>query len=165
MSESRIEVRLAQPTELGRVGEITLEGYAHDAFVTDTDDYAHELADAAARAVEAELYVAVHADALVGTVTFCPPGSVLRELSGDGEAEFRMLAVRPEARGLGVGRALVNRCFERSAELGLGQILLCSMTGMASAHALYASFGFVRDPRLDWEPTPGITLWAFRAPV
>ncbi len=160
-----MEVRLAQPSELALVGEITLRGYAYDGFVTDDDGYAVELADAVARASAAEVYVAVHAQSVVGTVTFCPPGSPLRELSRNGEGEFRMLAVDPTARGLGAARALVDRCFERSAELGLAQIVLCSMTTMATAHGLYASFGFVRDPRLDWEPEPGLTLWGFRAHV
>ena len=43
------------------------------------------------------------------------PGSPWRELSVDGEGEFRMLAVAPAARGRGVGEALVRQCEERAA--------------------------------------------------
>ncbi len=160
-----MEVRIATTSELARVGELTVLGYAHDGFVTAADGYARTLADATTRASLAEVYVAVHDTSLVGTVTFCPPESPLCELSSDGEGEFRMLAVDPAARGLGAARALVNRCFERSAELSLDQIVLCSMPTMVKAHGLYSSFGFVRDPDLDWEPEPGLTLWAFRASV
>ncbi len=158
-------VRLAEPEDLPAVGDITVRGYGHDGFVTDKDDYVHELADAASRATAAEVYVAVRDGRVVGTVTFCPPGSSLRELSRDGEGEFRMLAVDPAARGLGVGRALVGRCFERCSQLGLTTMVICSMTTMSKAHGLYATFGFARDPSLDWEPVAGVTLWAFRATV
>ncbi len=164
MSDSVI-VRLAQSDELEQVGAITVRAYGHDGFVTTEDDYVNELADAFGRAIAAEVYVAVHQGAVVGTVTFCPPGSSLRELSRDGEGEFRMLSVDPAARGLGAAKALVARCFERCVELGLTELVLCSMTTMTQAHGLYARYGFVRDSTLDWEPVPGVTLWAFRAPV
>ena len=52
---------------------------------------------------------------LLGSVTSCPPGSPWRELSVEGEGEFRMLAVAPAARGRGVGEALVRQCEERAA--------------------------------------------------
>ncbi len=161
----QIQVRLAEPGDLAAVGDITVRGYGHDGFITDEDDYMHELADSAGRAAAAEVYVAVRNGHVVGTVAFCPPGSPLRELSRDREGEFRMLAVDPAARGLGVGRALVGHCFERCAQLGLTSMVICSMATMTPAHGLYAGFGFVRDPSLDWEPVPGVTLWAFRAPV
>jgi hypothetical protein len=33
---------------------------------------------------------------------------------------------------------------------------------MTRAHRLYESFGFVRDPALDWVPVPDIPLLGFR---
>lgn len=161
----QIQVRLAEPDDFAAVGDITVRGYGHDGFITDEDEYVHELADGVGRAASAEVYVAVLDGRVVGSVTFCPPGSSLRELSSEGEGEFRMLAVDPVARGLGVGRALVDRCFERCSQLGLTSLVICSMTTMSKAHRLYATFGFARDPSLDWEPAPGIILWAFRASV
>jgi len=161
----QVQVRLAEPADLAAVGDITVRGYGHDGFITDKDDYVHELADSAGRAAAAEVYVAVRDGRVAGTVTFCPPGSSLRELSRDGEGEFRMLAVDPLVQGLGVGRALVGRCFERCTELGLTAMVICSMPTMTKAHGLYATFGFARDTSLDWEPVPGVTLWAFRATV
>lgn len=161
----QIQVRLAEPRDLAAIGDITVRGYGHDGFVTAADDYVHELADSAGRAAAAELYVALRVGEVVGTVTFCPPGSLLRELSREGEGEFRMLAVDPAARGRGVGRALVGHCFARCRQLGLTSMVICSMPTMTTAHLLYATFGFVRDPSLDWQPVPGVTLWGFRAPV
>jgi ribosomal protein S18 acetylase RimI-like enzyme len=65
-----------------------------------------------------------------------------------------------------VARALVRRCIDRSHELGLGEIVLCSMPTMQPAHRLYAGLGFVRDESLDWDVAPGgLRLWGFRGPV
>jgi GNAT superfamily N-acetyltransferase len=161
-----IEIRLARADEYAAAGELTLDGYVHDEFLTRETDYAEHLLDAATRADEGELVVAVDEDgALLGTVTFCPPGSPLRELSRDGEAEFRMLAVAPAARGRGVGRALVEYCFTRARELGLAEMVICSMSRMTAAHRLYGAMGFERAPGMDWEPVPDVLLLAFRRPV
>ncbi|MGH3448567.1 MAG: GNAT family N-acetyltransferase, partial [Nocardioidaceae bacterium] len=162
-------VRLAEPSEYAAVGEITVQAYAGDGFLDDTEEYADRLRDAAARAAGAELWVAVHGSEhgsdVLGSVTYCPPGSTYRELASPGEGEFRMLAVSPVARGRGVGRALVRQCFTRSRELGFGELVICSLDAMTPAHALYRSMGFVRDDSLDWEPVPDVSLLAFRAPV
>ena len=69
-------IRPAHDEELGAVGALTLDAYAADGFVAAVGDYAEELRDAATRAREAELYVAVAEDGmLLGTVTYCPAGS------------------------------------------------------------------------------------------
>jgi ribosomal protein S18 acetylase RimI-like enzyme len=160
-----LEIRQARPDELDSVGRITLEAYLADGFLTADDDYAAYLLDAGDRAAKAEVWVATADAVLVGTVTFCPPGSAYRELAQPDEGEFRMLAVAPTARGRGVARALVQRCFERCVELGLAEMVICSMDRMTSAHALYASFSFTRAPELDFSPVAGVSLLAFRAPT
>ena len=159
---SEPEIRLARPEELVRVGALTVAAYRHDGHLDDGDDYLEELADATDRSLHAEVWVAVIDATVVGTVTFCPPGSSYRELAGVGEGEFRMLGVSPEARGRGVARALVTHCLERSRALGLGEVVLCSMDRMSAAHALYESLGFRRDETLDWEPGSGVVLWGYR---
>jgi ribosomal protein S18 acetylase RimI-like enzyme len=156
-------IRPAHEGELEAVGALTLDAYAADGFVTRDDDYAEHLLDAETRAREAEVYVAVdEAGALLGTVTFCPEGSHLREVAGPGEGEFRMLAVAPEARGRGVAEAMVRLCIERSQELGYDAVVLSSMPNQAQAHRIYARTGFRRNPDLDWKPRPDIELLAFR---
>ncbi|HLN77600.1 MAG TPA: GNAT family N-acetyltransferase [Nocardioidaceae bacterium] len=156
-------IRPAHDEDLAAVGGLTLDAYAADRFVTRDGEYAQELRDAATRAREAELYVAVAEDGtLLGTVTYCPEGSDYRELAGSGEGEFRMLAVAPDARGRGIAEALVRMCIERSEELGYGAVVLSSMPNQERAHRLYARVGFRRTPELDWQPRPGIELLAFR---
>jgi ribosomal protein S18 acetylase RimI-like enzyme len=153
------EIRLAVPGEYDAVGELTVDAYAHDGFVK--GDYAMTLRAAADRAAKAELWVAADEDGLLGTVTFCPPGSVYREIGLDDEGEFRMLGVAGRARGLGIGTALTERCVERTRELGLRRLVMSSAVYMASAHRIYERLGFVRIPERDWSPIPGVDLHAF----
>lgn len=155
-------VRPAHDAEHTRVGELTYEAYAAGGFVDADSDYAAVLRNASARAGSAELYVADVDGALVGTVTFCPQGSAFCELAGDGEAEFRMLAVLPEAQRQGVARALVGACIERAHELGYAALVLSSMPSQTDAHRLYEKLGFRRTPDLDWSPVEGVDLLAYR---
>jgi ribosomal protein S18 acetylase RimI-like enzyme len=99
---------------------------------------------------------------VVGTVTYCPEGSRLRELAGPGEAEFRMLAVSPSARRKGVAEALVRRVIERAREQGCSAVVLSSQPVQEDAHRLYERLGFRRTPEKDWSPAPGIDLLGFR---
>ncbi|MGH3491822.1 MAG: GNAT family N-acetyltransferase [Sciscionella sp.] len=157
-----LTVRLAAPVEYPAIGELTLRAYAFDGFVDEEDDYAPKLRDAKSRGVDAELYVATCADRVLGTVTYCPPGSRWRELARPDEAEFRMLAVDPVARGAGVGTLLVSAMIEQARDLGAAAVVLCSSTVMLTAHRLYRRVGFQRLPDRDWSPVPGIDLAAFR---
>ncbi|WP_114907374.1 GNAT family N-acetyltransferase [Ornithinimicrobium murale] len=156
-----LTVRPAVPEEFERVGEITAVAYVHDGHLAADFSYVEVLRDAAARANAAELLVATDGATILGTVTWCPDGSPYKEVAAGDEGEFRMLAVLPEARGRGVARALVQACLDRSRETGHARIVLSTQPSMAPAHALYESFGFVRDPARDWEPVPGIHLVAY----
>ena len=156
-----MEVRLARPDELGEVGRLTGEVYVGEGYIATTDDYVHQLADADRRSREAELWVAVEGDVVLGTVTFCPLGSAYREIGRDDEGEFRMLAVAAAARGRGVGRTLVEHCLARSRDLGYAGVRISTMDRMTDAHRVYERLGFARSPADDWEPVPGVRLWSY----
>jgi ribosomal protein S18 acetylase RimI-like enzyme len=160
-----VEIRLAEKADAAAIGELTVRAYADGGLVSEGDAYATQLADAWSRLDGAELWVATVAGTMRGSVTFCPPGSVYREIAGPGEGEFRMLAVDPAARRQGVGKALTQRCLDRCAELGLRHLVLCSLADNGAAQSLYRSMGFIRDTTLDWEPAPGVRLIGFRAVV
>ena len=157
-----LAVRVATPDEHEAVGRLTLHAYVASGILTEDDFYAEHLVDVAGRAQDADVYVADLDDVVVGTVTFCPEGSQLRELAGPGEAEFRMLAVSPSARRQGVAEALVRTVVERARDLGCTAVVLSSQPVQVDAHRLYERLGFRRTPEKDWTPAPGIDLLGFR---
>jgi GNAT superfamily N-acetyltransferase len=160
-------LRLALPHETDAVGALTVAGYDADGYLTLADGsfdhhYADWLADGATRARDGVLMVAVDDGTLLGSVTWCPPGSPFREISTrDDQGEIRTLSVAPDARGRGVGSALVDWCIDEARATGLAEILLSTLPEMTRAHRLYESRGFVRRPELDWSPFPDVTLWGF----
>ncbi len=99
--------------------------------------------------------MAVEDGVLVGTVTDPPPGSRYREIGGDDEGEFRMLAVAPSAQGRGVGQALVEFLLDRYRERGYRGVVISTLAEMTAAHRVYERLGFRRAPELDWSPLPG----------
>ena len=156
-----LEIREARPEELEEVGRLTAVAYVGDGFLGAEDGYVRQLVDTPRRAREAEIWVALDGEELLGSVTFCPVGSAYREIGRDDEGEFRMLAVSPAARGRGVGRALVELCLRRSRELGYAGIRMSTMDLMTSAHRVYERLGFTRVPEDDWAPEPGVNLLAY----
>ncbi len=151
----------ADPAELAAVGALTVQAYTADGFLRGAEDgYADHLRAAADRARDAELAVAVDESAgtLLGTVTYCRAGTPWAEVSRPGEAEFRMLAVAPEARGRGAGAALAAWCVDRARDDGCTAVVLSSLTVMHTAHRLYERMGFVRTPERDWWPMPEVRL-------
>ena len=161
-------VRLARPDEYAEVGRITAAGYHANDLLRLPDGsidewYESRLADATRRAAEAELLVAAEDDRLLGTVTWCPPGSPWRDLAVRADqGEFRMLSVAAAGRRRGVARALVVACLDRARSAAMTEVLLSSLPAMTNAHALYRQFGFERAPELDHTPKPDVSLWAFR---
>ncbi|MFE7412222.1 GNAT family N-acetyltransferase [Streptomyces laurentii] len=160
-------IRPVRPDDHERLGELTVRAYLDDGFLTfgEDDDYADLLRDVARRAAEAEVLVAVdEAGTVLGGVTFTTGDGKWADIAGPDEAEFRMLAVGREARGRGVGEALVQACVERARAVpGCARIVLSTQPTMAGAHRIYARVGFVRAPERDWQPLPGVdfTLLAY----
>lgn len=155
-----LDLRRVRPEEHARVGELTVAAY--EPFLGGTeDDYRARLADIATRDREAEIWVAVDGDTVLGNVTVCPPGSAFGEIAEAGEGEFRMLAVDPAARGLGVGGALVDLVLHRFRREGMRGVVLSTLPAMSDAHRLYERRGFTRAPERDWAPVPGVDLLAY----
>ncbi|EFL17518.1 GNAT family N-acetyltransferase [Streptomyces sp. C] len=159
-----IEIRTAREDEYGRLGEITGAAYSGDGLLdlNDDDTYLNVLRDVAGRAGDGEVLVAVEDGRVLGGVTFAAPGSRLADVAGPEEAEFRMLAVAPEARGKGVGEALVRACTERARALGVRALVLSTQPAMLGAQRIYGRLGFVRTPELDWSPIPALKLLTYR---
>ncbi len=156
-----MRIRLAGDADLVAVGDITVAAYS--GFTRGPDDpYIAHLRDTAARADQAQLWVAEDDDGrILGTVTHCPPGSPWREVSQPGEGEFRMLAVAPDAQGRGVGEALTRHVLALCAEAGEDVVVISSLNEMAAAHRIYERLGFRRLPERDWSPMSGVQLITF----
>jgi GNAT superfamily N-acetyltransferase len=56
--------------------------------------------------------------------------------------EIKRMYVRPEFRGKGIGRALLERLVDEAREIGYPRIRLDSARFMKEAHSLYRSTGF-----------------------
>ncbi|MET7619518.1 GNAT family N-acetyltransferase [Streptomyces sp. NPDC005408] len=162
-----ITTRPASPHEYAALGHLTADAYLLDGLLDfgESDEYLDTLRDVAARAGDADAEVLVAVDgsgALLGGVTFVSGSGPWADIAGPGEAEFRMLAVARDARGRGVGEALVRACVDRArATDGCVRLVLSTQRTMLAAHRIYERLGFVRTPVRDWEPVPGITLLTY----
>ncbi|MFD7502506.1 GNAT family N-acetyltransferase [Streptomyces sp. NPDC059850] len=158
-----VTIRRARDEELDDIGEFTAAVYLGDGLLDfgAEDPYLDELRNARKRATGSEVLVAVSDGVVLGALAFAVHGGTYAELARPDESEFRMLAVRPEARRRGAAEALVRACMDRTRELGLGGMVLSTHPRMTTAHRLYQRLGFRRAPERDWYPVPEVGLWAF----
>ena len=148
-SGASLEVRTARPNEYPEVGELLVSVYVGEGF--SPAERAPGLRAVEPLATGGELLVAWdEREGVLGTGTFVLGGTPQAETAGEGEAELRLLAVAPVARGRGIGEALVAECIRRARERGCQRLVLSTRPTMAPAQRLYARLGFVRAPERDW---------------
>jgi len=70
-------------------------------------------------------------------------GSVFLVRQSRSVAKLRLLILRPEARGLGLGGRLVDECIAFARARGYRRIVLWTQSILVAARAIYASRGFV----------------------
>jgi ribosomal protein S18 acetylase RimI-like enzyme len=73
-------------------------------------------------------------------------GTVALKHEGDGVYELTKMAVAPEARGLGIGRLLMDAALDLYRTLDARELFLESSSTLAPALALYESVGFRHHP-------------------
>ncbi len=100
--------------------------------------------------------VAAAEGAIQGAVQFFPDASRSRQGQWPvGAATIRLLAVRPEARGRGLGTLLTQECLRRARTLNISTIYLYTGRFMLAAQQIYEKLGFKRAPEYDPPQQPG----------
>jgi DNA-binding MarR family transcriptional regulator/GNAT superfamily N-acetyltransferase len=61
----------------------------------------------------------------------------------DGTAQLRMLLIEPSARGLGLGKRLVDECTQFARRAGYRKIMLWTNASLLAARGIYAKAGYV----------------------
>ena len=164
--EERPHIRDARAEELDLVALLIRDAYQeYQATIPPEvwEGYSRDIMDVRGRLDTSELIVAEHAGSLVGAVTFYPNKSPTEQGGWPtGWTGIRLLAVHPDGRGLGIGRALMDECLRRSRKMGAHNLGLHTTELMAVARGMYERMGFIRVPEFDFYPGPGMVVMAYR---
>jgi GNAT superfamily N-acetyltransferase len=152
MSTPMISIRTAHLGDFHRVRGLLISSYLeyHDCLPSAVfAAYLADLVDLERRADLGEILVAEHQGAIVGTATFYADASDDAMGWPATASSIRAVAAHPAARGLGIGRVLLEACQERAQRRGSAQLCLHTAPFMAAAIRLYEGAGFVRAPERD----------------
>ncbi len=164
-------VREAKSSEYSQLGELMVDVYSRlEGFPSPTEipDYYNSLRNVGdfLNSPNTKLFVAISNKGKIdgGLVYF---GDL--NYYGAGEesthkqqaAAFRLLAVNPKIRGKGLGKLLVNACFEQAGKEGFSHLVIHSTKYMMVAWKMYERMGFVRFPEIDFEKS-GVQVYGFR---
>src|SRR5262245_20192113 len=154
-------IRRIDPGEYAAAGDLVVQAYrslgdAGDAF------YEAQLRDVAGRVEAGGVVLVAESDgAIEGCVTVSFGSTALSEVDDPDAATIRMLGVSTDARGRGIGVALVQRCIDQARAHGSRRVRLDTRTSMTTAQRVYERLGFTRDLEHDWSPADGIMLLAY----
>ena len=127
------------------------------------EGYARDIMDVRSRLDTSELIVAENSGRLVGAVTFYPNTSPSDQGGWPaGWTGIRLLAVHPDARGMDIGRALMDECLRRSRLLSATALGLHTTELMGIARGMYERMGFVRVPEYDFQAGPEVVVLGYR---
>ena len=163
-------IRDARPSERDAIADLTLRAYGE--YATIMDPVAWDGLESAIKAAltsndRIDRIVAEDNGEILGSVLLFPPAMQAYEFSKERAAapELRLLAVAPDARGKGVGEALVTECIRRAKAIGAHELGLHTSRSMRSAMRLYERMGFVRAPERDFHPPGTETVEGYRLPL
>ena len=145
-----VEIRAARfPADRAAVLAIFTE-YVHSPSVSlDFQGYEEEFADLPGKYAppEGRLLLAAEGERVIGCVA-------LRKVE-DGICEMKRLYVRPEARGMALGRRLAEAIVEEARSAGYAEMRLDVLPEFEAARRVYRSMGFVSADAVSHNPVPG----------
>ncbi|WP_420315852.1 GNAT family N-acetyltransferase [Ekhidna sp.] len=165
-----ITIVKAQPKDFSVIGQLMVEVYSGLEGFPSPDEqpaYYQMLANIGefTEKESVELLVARNEGTVAGAVVYIGDiedygsgGTVTKEKNAAG---FRLLAVSPDARGLGVGKKLTIACLEKARQNGLDQMIIHTTDAMKVAWSMYEKIGFKRSEDLDFLQQ-GLPVYGFR---
>lgn len=162
-----MQIRDAREADRDRIREITLAAYKEYAAAVPAPFWAvyrgNLLTTIETNGPEDRI-VAEQDGTIVGSVLLYPPAAKAygSAAAGGDLPEVRLLAVLPDARGQGVGRALMDECVRRARAAGAAALGLHTMDMMGAAVRMYERMGFKRTPEADFNPGGGVLVKAYR---
>ncbi len=148
--------RAAFPDDLAEVTSIFREYVASPKANLDFQDYEREFAQLPGKYAEPDGCILL-AVAKGGVVVGC---AALRRVDDDGTCELKRVYVRPAARGMDLGRQLVEKMLQLAREAGYTRMCLDVLPEFVAAKKLYASLGFVPAAPVSFNPVPGTKFLA-----
>ena len=161
-----VAFRIAESHEHSAAAQVILESYAEFGPLLPPDAwerYSQNILDVRIRMTESELLIAVENGEIVGSATFYP--ARLKRTQSEWPPEWtgaRLIAVLPERRGRGIGKAIVEECIRISREQNAAAFALHTTPYMELARGMYERMGFVRVPEYDFHPRPELTVMAYK---
>jgi GNAT superfamily N-acetyltransferase len=164
---SPFSIRDARADDRAAIRDLTLAAYAEYATImapTAWDGLRQAVLAGLEDEGAIERIVAEQDGALLGSVMLYPAaanayGNAVVEASWP---ELRLLAVAPEARGQGIGTALVQECMRRARRAGASALGLHTSESLQAAIRMYERMGFVRAPEGDFQPEGTELIMAYR---
>ena len=164
-------IRNAQPAEYPSVGDLLVTAYSQlDGFPSriEQPEYYKTLANVGEllKAPGTEILVAADNDnTILGCMVYYanmqyygPHEITIQE---ENAAGLRLLAVRPDMQGHGIGKQLTLAGIEKARAHGKAQVILHSTTAMKTAWAMYEKMGFTRSEDIDFLQS-GLGVYGFR---
>lgn len=160
MKKTNVQVKNALPEEYVGIGKLMIDVYSQlSGFpsCTEQPEYYKMLANIGEVTSRpgTQLLTAANVDGkILGAVVYFSDmnsygsgGTATRVKNASG---FRLLAVDPTARGMGIGKILMEECIQKAKEKGHSQVVIHSTKAMKIAWKMYEKYGFQRSEDLDF---------------
>lgn len=160
MENKKITIRNAEPLEFKSIGDLMVKVYSQlEGFPKESEQPAYykmllNIGDFTTKPGTEILVASLNEKDIVGGVVYFSDmqyyGSGGIAINEKNSAGFRLLAVDPNTRGLGIGKSLTIECINKAKQNKLSQVIIHSTKAMQTAWKMYEKLGFERSEDLDF---------------